>query len=134
VEGWLQEVEALHRFFEEWIGGTDAPSGAGLDRFEGALAEGFAYVTTSGTLLDRDAIIAFVREARGAQPGLRIGIEQPRLLHACEHHVVAVYQEWQEAGEERSGRASTVVFERDTSAANGVRWLHVHETWIDPGR
>ena len=44
--------------------------------------------------------------------------------------VAATYEEWQEQAEFVTGRLSTVVFVVDDGAPNGLRWEHVHETWV----
>ncbi|MFV1988082.1 MAG: DUF4440 domain-containing protein [Gemmatimonadota bacterium] len=127
---WRVEIEELHAFFEAWMGGTIPRTEEQLDRLEEALEKRFTFVTTSGQVLAREAIVGAVRESHGARPGLRIRLREPRLVHSCKHHVVATYQEWQEAEGERTGRTSTVVLERKEEAPNGLVWIHVHETWI----
>lgn len=112
------------------MGGTIPRTEEQLDRLEEALEKRFTFVTTSGQVLAREAIVGAVRESHGARPGLRIRLREPRLVHSCKHHVVATYQEWQEAEGERTGRTSTVVLERKEEAPNGLVWIHVHETWI----
>ncbi len=54
-----------------------------------------------------------------------------RLREAGEELVAATYEEWQSGEEKKDDRISTVVFCRVPEAApNGLRWLHVHETWV----
>lgn len=129
IPGWQQEIEDLHAFFEDWIGGAVDPSDRNFSRLEEALGDPFTFVTTGGELLGREAIVTAIREAHGARPGLRIDIVDPRLLHSSDQHVVAVYEEWQEAGGEQAGRTSTAVLERSAASSNGLSWIHVHETW-----
>ncbi|MDX1579100.1 MAG: DUF4440 domain-containing protein [Gemmatimonadota bacterium] len=130
---WASEIEALHAFFEGWIGGTLDRSQAAFERLEAALADDFSFVTTSGELLDREAVLEGVRKAHGARAGLRIAIRQPHLVYDAEDHLAATYEEWQEAGGERTGRRSTVFFGRREGAPGGLVWLHVHETLITGG-
>jgi hypothetical protein len=130
MPAWKTEIEELHAFFEDWIGGAIDASEERFGRLEEALAETFTFVTTSGEVLGREAIVSAVREAHGTRLGLRITIREPSLVQADEDHLVAVYQEWQEVEGERTGRVSTVVFRRSEEAPNGLAWIHVHETWI----
>lgn len=130
---WKAEIEDLHRIFEGWIGGDAPPPVEAFARVEAALAEDFTFVTTGGVVLDRGAVLRGIRDARGARPGLRISVRDPRLIHASDHALVAVYEEWQEAGAERSARVSTAVFRPGREAAHGLVWVHVHETWMEEG-
>lgn len=128
MDAWTQEIEELHQFFEGWIGGSLPRSGEAFSPLEAALANGFTFVTIAGELLDRGAVVEGIRGAHGARPGLEIDIRDPRLLHSEGDLLTAAYQEWQEAGGERSERISTVLFRRRGDAPNGLEWVHVHET------
>ena len=130
---WKREIEELHAFFQDWIGGAADRSADRFGRLEDALAEGFTFVTPSGESLEREAVIGAVRRAHGTRPGLRITIREPRLVHSEGDHRVATYQEWQETEEDRTGRISTVVFRRREGAPHGLVWIHLHETWIGSG-
>lgn len=128
---WRREIEELHEFFADWIGGAVERSPEAFGRLERALAEAFSFITPSAELLDREAVLGAVRDAHGTRPGLRIRIRRPRLLHAAADYLVATYEEWQEVEGERTGRLSTVVFRSRSTAPNGLSWLHVHETRIE---
>jgi hypothetical protein len=43
---------------------------------------------------------------------------------------LGTYEEWQEVGEERTGRVASVLFRRAPETPNGVEWVHLHETWL----
>ena len=90
-------------------------------------------VTPQGHVLTCIQVLAGVRNGHGARPG-RIWIEEPVLLVDSASIVVARYQEWQQEAANTTGRLSTVVFERDGATPNGLRWLSVHETWLDADR
>ncbi|MDT8436181.1 MAG: DUF4440 domain-containing protein [Gemmatimonadota bacterium] len=126
---WREEIEELHRWFEDWLGGRIPADDGG--RLEVALAPAFTLVTPGGDERSRFEVIDAVRKARAARPGLRIRIRDPRLL-AVEGELVAVsYEEWQESGGEPRGRLSTALLRRRGPDA-GLEWLRVHETWITP--
>jgi len=113
------------------MGGDLPDEPASLTRMEEALAPDFTFVTTAGEMLGREAVVAGVRSAHGARPGLRIEIREPRLLQVWDDRRLAVYEEWQEDADGRSGRISTVLFRRDDDGPNGLTWVHVHETRIE---
>lgn len=126
------EIEELHGFFQAWLGGVPHEGEVRFERLERALAPGFTFVTPGGRALERSAVVEGVRSGRSSRPGLRIEVGDPRLLHDAGDLLVATYEEWQHEGERTTGRRSTVVFRRDEDGPNGLRWLHVHETWIEP--
>lgn len=70
------------------------------------------------------------RQAHGSQPGLTIEIKDVQLREAGEELVAGTYEEWQSGEEKEDGRLSTVLFRKTPEAPNGLRWLHVHETWL----
>ena len=52
-------------------------------------------------------------------------------LHQFEDLVLATYEEWQEIDSQESSRVSTVLFHKAPNTPNGLRWLHVHGTWMN---
>lgn len=131
MTAWRTEIEELHAFFEDWIGGTVEATDDEFGRLEARMSDDFTFVPPSGEVMSREEIVGAVKQAHGSRAGLRIRIDDLRLLHASGSCLVAAYREWQEAAGERTGRASTVVFRRDEAAPRGLAWLHVHETWIE---
>ncbi len=138
---WLREIVELHEFFERWLGADtsgrtavasqeDAPADATMDRLERALGPDFAMVTPSGQLLPREALVSGLAAARSSRPGLRIEIEDPSLVAETPTLTVARYTEVQHSEGNTTRRISSVVFEQTDGAPNGLRWLHVHESWI----
>lgn len=141
---WLREIVELHEFFERWLGG-DAGRGAAetsgdatanetpdvpMPRLEGALGPDFTMVTPSGKVVGREALLSGLAAARGSRPGLRIEILDPSLVAETPTLTVARYTEVQHAEGSTTRRLSSVVFERSEGAPNGLRWLHVHESWV----
>ena len=124
---WQAEIADLHRFFTAWLAGTISNDDATFARLPSALDEGFTFAGTDGSLMERPALLSWLRGAHGGRTDLRIRIENPRLLFDDGSTVVAHYEEWQEEGNQTTARRSTVVFRR---AAKGLSWLHVHETWM----
>lgn len=127
------EIEALHVFFETWLNGTRPNTDAAFERLQHALAPDFALVHPEGHVMTRANIAKGLREGHGGQPGLTIDIRNVRVLDVGATRITAMYEEWQESAETRDGRVSTVVFRDDPDAPNGLRWQHVHETWIERG-
>ncbi|MFK8023344.1 MAG: DUF4440 domain-containing protein [Ilumatobacter sp.] len=119
------EIIELHRAFEACFAGD----GAGIERVDASLADDHHFVGPDGALVPRAAIIDSLRNVAGAE----IAIEIRNVVPAWERGslVCASYEEWQRRPVGQTARRSTVVFERGTSAPGGLRWLSVHETWLD---
>lgn len=121
-----REVVDLHVEFERWFDGT-SPS---LDRVDASLAPEFLFVGTSGSIVPRSDVLGFLRSARKQQP-VAIRIENVQLAWQRGDLVCATYEEWQTRDSLSTARRSSCVLEVDDAAPGGLRWLSVHETWID---
>jgi len=43
---------------------------------------------------------------------------------------LVMYEEWQKIEDKNKGRLSTAIFQKCENKFNGIKWLHVHETWL----
>ena len=125
-------MRELHEFFARWFSGWLEEDEIG--RLEVALHPDFTIVGPTGATLDRDGIISGVRAGHG-RGATSIDIHGLATLHQEDGILIGRYEEWQsrklaDVVEERRLR-STAVFVTDDAAPNGVRWLTVHETFID---
>jgi hypothetical protein len=124
------EIERLHDCFVGWFTGTaDADA---FDEIADALGPAFEMVTPDGNRVAREAVLGSIREQYGRDdPGtFDIDIRNVERRHATGDHATVRYEEWQETGEETTGRVSTVLFREDDAALGGLLWLDVHETWL----
>lgn len=126
-----REIVDLHAFFEGWFRGELPNDDASFARMSDVMEPGFHIVTPQGDLLGRERILQVVREAHGRDPESRIWIENVQVRESSSEIVVAMYEEWQQSGDEPArGRLSTVVFRKAESAPHGLTWAHLHETWL----
>ncbi len=131
----VRDIEQLHEFFVAWFA---ADAARDRDLFEaavgGRLAPGFTIVTPAGRLLERAQILAGIEADHGSNPGFRIEIRQPRLLHRQGALILVTYEEWQQGARNvtpaNNGRLSTALLAECDGPPNGLSWLHVHETWL----
>ena len=126
-----EEVERLHRFFVAWFSGACANESLVFEReLLHRLDEQFVLVPPAGTLLSRDDLSNGIRAAHNSNPDFRIAIRNLRVRRTWERHLLATYEEWQRNARASTppdnGRIATVLFE----FADGLKWLHVHETWL----
>jgi len=124
------EIEELHQFFEDWLSGALPDTDAAFDRVRQALDPEFRLIPPSGAWRSREDILTGLRRGHGGDPDRTIHIRNVRPATEGEQLLLATYEEWQEAGGSTDGRLSTVLFRREDEAPNGLRWVHVHETWI----
>ncbi|NJM06593.1 hypothetical protein HC891_10990 [Candidatus Gracilibacteria bacterium] len=90
----------------------------------------FAIITPGGELVERVSLLHNLRSAHASRPGMRIWIVNPQLRMRQGMLTLATYEEWQEVNSVTTARVSSVLFADQHDTPNGVRWLHVHETWM----
>ena len=124
------EIHALHHAFEAWFDGRSSP--ADFARIEQALDADFVMIDPRGARLARHDLLEGLRSLHASQEvgALRLHVTDVQLVRLDHDLRLARYVEHHE-GLRASQRRSTALFRRDARAPGGVRWLHVHETWIE---
>lgn len=124
------EIERLHDCFVAWY--TATVDEDAFARIADALGPEFEMVTPDGSRVAREAVLDSIREQydRDAPGTFDIDIRNVAVRHATGDRATVRYEEWQETGEETTGRVSTVLFREDDAAPGGLLWLDVHETWL----
>lgn len=125
-----QEIEELHQFFQDWYNGVLPQSNEAFARFADAMALGFTIIFPSGNVMRREPLVEALYKSYDGRDGFRIWIKNVQIHQKVGDVIVASYQEWQRDQEQTTARLSSVILERDSNAPNGLRWLHVHETWL----
>src|SRR5262245_45486331 len=104
------EVVDLHRFFVDWFD-RQRCGRADFSRFESVMGEGFSMVVPSGQLLDRDAVLGYVKASRATLDGdFTIAIEDIRPAWQAGDVIVVTYVEAQQRAGKASRRRSSAVF------------------------
>ncbi len=128
-----QEVVGLHRFFEAWFRGNFSDRERGFRRFSDVMDPGFMIVSPRGTATALPELSAGLRGAFGSwSADEKIEVRDLQLRHAHADLALLTYVEAQHARGKDTARLSTVLMRQDEGTPNGVRWLHLHETWL-PG-
>jgi hypothetical protein len=126
-----EEIEALHRFFVTWFSGACANDPHLFERgVLHRLDEKFVLIPPAGKVLSREELADGIRAAHNSNPDFRIAVRNVHIRRTWDRHLLATYEEWQRNARASTppdnGRVATVLFE----AGDGLRWLHVHETWL----
>lgn len=126
------EIKELHQFFQAWFRAELPNTDAAFERFANAMAPDFRMIVPSGNIIECEPLLERLRGTYGAQPDLQIRLENVMVYWTKNETALATYEEWQSAESSIStARISTALFAKDASAPNGLKWLHVHETWMD---
>jgi len=127
MTNWIAEINELHEVFVDHFLGTTN----NLARVEAALAEDFSIVSPSGRTATRQDTLDGLAAAHAQHATFTITIDAPELIFESGELLVASYIERQVIAQQSSARQSTVVFRIEPSGPNGLRWVRVHETWIE---
>jgi hypothetical protein len=130
-----REVGASHQFFADWLSGRLPRREALMARhFVGRLDPGFTLIDPTGRMIPAEQLGRELWAGHGTGARFEIFADQFRCRHADGAVVVATYREWQRNAVRSTppdnGRAVTAVFRIDDTAANTLRWVLVHETWL----
>ena len=124
-----EEVLARHRFFVRWYTGQAA--GDDLDRSARLFAPDFRIVGPDGSETDGRAVVAELMQRRGLRPpqfAIRIQIRDSHMIGA--HSALVLYDEHQSGDGPTTARRSSAIFSGAADLPEGVRWRHLHETWL----
>ena len=133
-----REIIDLHVFFEDWFrGNCNDADRVFKKRLLSRMDIDFYIVLPSGESFYGEQFWPEMRKAHGTNPTFQISLRNfSRKLQIGRKTFVANYEEWQKNAQNsrpaNNGRVSTAVLVTDDSAPNGLKWLHVHETWLPP--
>lgn len=127
-----QEIIDLHQYFEDWFIGKLEKTETRVSRLADVLADNFHIIASDGHITTRDTLIPALFNAYGTRSDFRIWIENVVIQQQVNDISVVTYEEWQSSDGQMTTRTCTVIFRENTSAPNGVIWLHVHESGLRP--
>ena len=128
----IESIRNLHHFFQQWYNARFEKTEANFQPLQKALAHDFSFITTGGTVLNRQAVIDFVWQGYGQykdQP-IQIWTEGETVRTEGETLMLAWYEEHQQQAK-KTQKMSSVVLRIPAEPNQAIQWLHVHETWID---
>ena len=128
------EVVQLHEFFVDWFNGTCEHSEAYFDtHFVSRFDDEYQMVMPNGVLFTRATMFPEMYNAYGSSQ-FKIQVRKIEARDVGADLSIATYEEWQKGAlnsePSNNGRVSSGLFRTDASAPNGVRWVHLQETWL----
>ena len=130
------EIIELHCFFEDWFGGyCENSEQVFSERLLDRMHADFSIILPGGMMIDGAGFWPEFMKLYGSNPDFHISIRDVRQKPQVADSVNTVtYQEWQrnarQSRPENNGRLSSATFIADAQAPNGIKWFHVHETWL----
>jgi hypothetical protein len=131
AESAVRRVYEFHEFLEQWLGGVMPHDVAAVHAQIGNFDPEFQCLPPIGRVQTRDALLNWLLEAFGSQPGLSIAIEKVNVRRTHEDMVLLTYEEHQLRPKESNRRLSSGVFVADPGATSTVRWFHLHEVALE---
>jgi hypothetical protein len=128
IDHCFDEIESLHAWFGAWFRGEIEDNT--FRRFTDSLAPSFVMFDPSGTVREREEVVATILGLRGART-VDIWVTDLHAVWAEKDLALVRYLEHQRSATGETVRRSTASFRRMDEAASGVQWLHVHETWLE---
>lgn len=126
-----KEVFDLHRYFQDWFRGDIANNSGNQQRLSNSFDPLCELVTPNGSIDSFDAINGRFMEAYKVFPDAKVWIDGFVPMSVTEDRVLVKYKEWREIDGVTTVRMSSCLFSKEDTAPNGVKWLYIHETWLD---
>ena len=128
-----KEIEELHAGVVDWINGTCERSGAVFDDiYAGHLDKAFVLVAPTGHRLSRDMVTNYIEGTHGSNPEFRIQISDIQVVFETNEMLAAHCLMWHKNANQSAnsnlGRNLSAVFVKDSTMANGLKWVFAHES------
>lgn len=124
-------VTELHGFFQDWFNGDLEKTREAFARFADVMAPGFTLRSPDGTLRERGPLLEGLFALHGTSSGVRIRVEDVKLVEESDGVLTVTYEEWHERDGDARGRTSRARLRRAADSPNGLEWLDVVEEWIE---
>ncbi len=127
----IRRVYEFHDFLERWLGGVMpydlSDVHAQLENFD----PDFQCLLPTGRVQDRVALLNWLAEAFGSQPGLGIKIEKVNVRWRKRDSVLLTYEEHQSRPDGSNRRLSSALFAAGSEDRNTGLWFHLHEVMLE---
>jgi hypothetical protein len=131
AESAVRRVYEFHEFLEQWLSGVMPYDVAAVHAQIGNFDPEFQCLPPTGRVQTRDALLNWLLEAFGSQPGLSITIEKVNVRRTQEDMVLLTYEEHQLRPKGSNRRLSSAVFVAEPGGTTSSRWFHLHEAILE---
>jgi len=125
------EIVAFHVFLADFFNARGASMPADATTHLTAFDPGFHVISPDGSMQSLPQLRDWLQTGRGGLPGKEITIEAMTLRHLAGDFVIVTYHEVQMLPAGTTRRLSSAAFAPDADAPRGVKWLHLHECWLE---
>ena len=124
-----KEIVELHEFFEGWFCGR--LTGNEISVLDNVIHDEFILITPQADQIDKSRLKEIISSNHGKISDQKIWVENISIRSTFDGVILATYNECQKKNDVETCRLSSVLFKKDDSARNKIRWLHLHETFIE---
>ncbi|KAL6507804.1 Pre-mRNA-splicing factor spp2 [Orobanche gracilis] len=128
------EVVKFYLFYEGWRRAEVENSELLLAKLKAVCSKSGALFHPCGTEQPLHDCVSSLRTCYGDKQGkeFRVWVDQVLLVPAGSDSWLVKFKKWEQSGEERQGCLTTAILSsEDASVAEGLTWVHVHQTWLD---
>ncbi|GAA0159773.1 ATP-binding cassette [Lithospermum erythrorhizon] len=128
------EVVKLYLFFEQWRRAEIEKSEIYLANLNASCCPSGVFIHPSGVEKPLRDCVSALRSCYGDKQGeaFRIWVDQVLPYQVGSDTWIVRFKKWEQCGEERNCCLTTVLLSaKGVSAAEGLTWMDVHQTWLD---
>ncbi|KAK6131625.1 hypothetical protein DH2020_034639 [Rehmannia glutinosa] len=128
------EVVKFYLFYERWRRAEIENSDRYLANLKAVCCKSGKFVHPSGIEQQLHDCVSSLRTCYGDKQGkqFRVWVDQVLIAQIGSDSWLAKFKKWEQSGEERLGCLTTAILSsKDVSVADGLTWVHVHQTWLD---
>ena len=130
IQIFFDEVVNLHKIIQNWMTASVPKTEEAFSLFRDALDPDFVIIHPTGVAESYEELLKSFWSAHGIQDtNFVIEIQNLNCRLTLDSLALVTYEEWQ-FGKTTSARVSSVLFKKPQNE-NRVRWLHLHETWME---
>jgi hypothetical protein len=124
-----KEIVDLHEFFEGWFSGR--LTGNEISVLDDVIHDDFMLITPHADQINKSNLIEIINSNHGKTIDQKIWVENIQIRSTYNGVILATYTECQMKNEVETCRISSALFKKDDIARNKIKWIHLHETFIE---
>ncbi|KAL7096445.1 hypothetical protein ACP275_10G079600 [Erythranthe tilingii] len=130
------EVVKFYMFYERWRRGEVQNSELYLANLKSVCCSSGSFVHPTGIEQPLHDCVNSLRTCYGDKQGehFRVWVDQVLPAQIGVDSWLVQFKKWEQSGEEKQSCVATAVLSsKDVTVAEGLTWVHVHQTWLNGG-